>query len=123
MRIHQVGGVRTYAAIMLAAGSRMRTARRILLTIVVLYGLLCAAAYAVMRQTPERFSRVMMHVPDAAFIVLPFKPLWLSARAGNLQIGDPAPGFDLITQDQKGIVRLASYRGSRPMVLAFGSYT
>src|SRR5690348_10351620 len=101
----------------------MQTARRIVLTLVILYGLLSAAAYAVMRQTPERFSRVMMHVPDAAFIVLPFKPLWSSARTGQLQVGDPAPGFDLTPQDQKGSVRLASYRGSQPVVLVFGSYT
>jgi len=101
----------------------MRTGQKIVLTVVVVYGVLCGAALAVMYQTPERFSRVMMHVPDVAFVVLPFKPLWFKARAGRLQVGDAAPGFDLPTQDQKHTVQLASFRTSEPVVLAFGSYT
>jgi len=101
----------------------VRTWLKIGLAIVVLYGVLCGAALLVMYQTPERFSRVMMDVPDAAFVVLPFKPLWYTARAGRLHPGDPAPGFSLPTQDQKATVRLASYRGSEPVVLVFGSYT
>lgn len=101
----------------------MRIWPKIGLAVVALYALLCGAALVVMRQTPERFSRVMMHVPDAAFLVLPFKPLWYQARAGRLRIGDPAPGFTLPTQDQKGTVQLAAYRGARPVVLVFGSYT
>jgi hypothetical protein len=101
----------------------MRAWHKVVLLIVVVYGILCGAAYEVMRQTPERFSRVMIHVPDAAFILLPFKPLWLRARAGRVQVGDPAPGFALTTQDQKATVQLASYRGSQPVVLVFGSYT
>jgi len=101
----------------------MRLGLKIGLAVAVVYGLLCAAALMVMEQTPERFSRVMMHVPDAAFIVLPFKPLWFHARAGHLHPGDPAPGFSLPTQDQKATVQLASYRGSQPVVLVFGSYT
>ncbi|HEY6290703.1 MAG TPA: hypothetical protein VI455_03965 [Terriglobia bacterium] len=101
----------------------MRTWHKVALTIIVLYGILCGAALNVMYQTPERFSRVMMHVPDVAFMLLPFKPLWYTARAGRLHIGDPAPGFTLPTQDQKATVQLASYRGSQPVVLVFGSYT
>jgi hypothetical protein len=101
----------------------MKAWQKVVLTLVVLYGLLSVAAFEAMRQTPERFSRVMMHVPDAAFVVLPFKPLWFKARAGHLRVGEPAPGFDLTTPDRKGMVRLASYRGSEPVVLVFGSYT
>jgi hypothetical protein len=101
----------------------LRRWREIVLIVLVVYAVLCGAAYEVMRQTPERFSRVMIHVPDAAFIVLPFKPLWYQARAGHLQIGDAAPGFSLTTQDRKARVQLASYRGSQPVVLVFGSYT
>jgi hypothetical protein len=101
----------------------MRTWLKVGLIIVVVYAMLCGAAYEVMRQTPERFSRVMTHVPDIAFIVLPFKPLWYQARAGRVQVGDLAPGFALPTQDQKATVQLASYRGSQPVVLVFGSYT
>ena len=101
----------------------MRTWHKVVLTFVVVYASVCGAAYEVMRQTPERFSRVMIHVPDAAFIVLPFKPLWYQARAGRVQVGDPAPGLSLTTQNQKATVQLASYRGSQPVVLVFGSYT
>ena len=101
----------------------MRTWRNVILGGVLVYAVLCGAAYEVMRQTPERFSRVMIHVPDAAFIVLPFKTLWYQARAGRVQVGDTAPGFSLTTQDQKGKVELTTYRGSRPVVLVFGSYT
>jgi hypothetical protein len=101
----------------------MRTWLKIVLTVAVLYGILSAAALAVMYQTPERFSRVMMHVPDVAFVVLPFRPLWFKARAGRLQVGDAAPGFALPTQDQKGTVQLASFQASQPVVLVFGSYT
>jgi hypothetical protein len=105
------------------AGLTMRIWQKTLLTIVALYGILCAAALAVMYQTPERFSRVMIHVPDVAFIILPFKPLWFTARAGRLHVGDTAPGFSLPTQDQKNSVQLASFRTAEPVVLVFGSYT
>lgn len=101
----------------------MRRWHKIVLAIVLVYAALCAAAYDVMRQPPERFGAIMAHVPDVAFIVLPFKPLWFHARAGTLRVGDSAPGFALPTQDRKDTVRLASFRGSQPVVLVFGSYT
>ncbi|HEV3277941.1 MAG TPA: hypothetical protein VG860_14075 [Terriglobia bacterium] len=101
----------------------MRLWHKIVLAVLVAYGVLCAAAYEVMRQTPERFGLIMEHVPDLAFIVLPFKPLWFRARAGTLNVGDPAPDFSLPTQDNKGVVQLASFRSARPVVLVFGSYT
>jgi len=101
----------------------MRTWLKVVLAIVVVYGMFCAAAYEVMRQTPDRFGQIMEHVPDVAFIVLPFKPLWFHARAGALHLGDVAPDFALPTQDNKNTVQLASFRGSRPVVLVFGSYT
>ena len=101
----------------------MRTWQKVVLAIVIVYAALCGAAYEVMRQPPERFGAIMKHVPDVAFIVLPFKPLWFRARAGVLQVGDPAPGFSLPTQDRKQTVRLAAFRGSEPVVLVFGSYT
>ncbi len=101
----------------------MRRWHKIVLAIIIVYGALCAAIYDAMRQTPDRFGRIMEHVPDAAFIVLPFKPLWFWARAGTLHVGDTAPDFSLPTQDNKASVQLASFRGSQPVVLIFGSYT
>jgi peroxiredoxin len=50
------------------------------------------------------------------------KPMWMQARAGTLEVGDPAPPFDLATFDRKSRVSLESLRG-KPVVLVFGSYT
>jgi hypothetical protein len=38
-------------------------------------------------------------------------------------LGDQAPDFTLKTPDGKGTVRLSQYRGKRPVVLIFGSFT
>jgi peroxiredoxin len=56
-------------------------------------------------------------------MVLPFEPLWMRARAGKLHPGDLTPDFTLPTLDHKSRVQLSSFRGSRPVVLVFGSYT
>ena len=40
----------------------------------------------------------------------------------KLQVGDPAPDFKLKRMDG-GEVRLSSFRGQRPVLLVFGSYT
>jgi peroxiredoxin len=56
-------------------------------------------------------------------MVIPFKQMWFLARAGRLQVGDPAPEFSLPTADRKARVRLSSFRGHNPVVLIFGSYT
>ena len=50
----------------------------------VFYGLLCAGLYTAMCQPPERFGAIMSHVPGVSFLLLPFRPFWMSARAGNL---------------------------------------
>src|ERR1044071_1787419 len=45
-----------------------------------------------MHQPPEKFGRVMMHLPGPVpFLLYPFETLWLRARAGNLNAGDRAP--------------------------------
>jgi|SRR5579872_1843437 len=89
----------------------------------VVYGILCAGLYAAMRQPPERFGAIMTRVPDAAFLILPFRPLWLNARAGTLEEGDAAPDFDLPTLDRSRSIRLSSEYRTKPVVLIFGSYT
>jgi len=94
-----------------------------LAVVAALYGVTCAGIYAAMRQPPERFGAIMSHVPDGAFLVLPFRQLWMSARAGSLKVGDPAPDFDLPTVDHSRAVRLSSEYRSKPVVLIFGSYT
>ena len=94
-----------------------------LVALAALYGVACAGIYTAMRQPPERFGAIMSHVPDLAFLVLPFRPFWMSARAGHLQVGDAAPDFELPTLDHSRTVKLASEYQSKPVVLIFGSYT
>ena len=87
------------------------------------YGLAVAGLYAAMCQPPERFGAIMSHVPMPAMMVLPFEPLWMSARAGRLQSGDAAPDFTLPMLDESRRVTLSEELRTRPVVLIFGSYT
>ena len=90
---------------------------------VVLYAASVAVLYAAMRQTPERFGAFMSHVPPVAMMVLPFRPLWMSARAGTLQPGDTAPDFSLpLLKGDRKVTLSEEYR-KKPVVLVFGSYT
>jgi hypothetical protein len=65
----------------------MRIVWKILLIFPLVYVLLLAGLFAVMCRGPEAFTRVMAKTPDAAFMVIPFKPMWLRARAGPLKHG------------------------------------
>jgi len=100
--------------------------KRILILLVVLggiYGLLAAGLYSAMRQPPEEFGAIAAHIPMPAFMVLPFRPLWMSARAGALSAGDAAPDFELPTVDHSASVKLSNIFREQPVVLVFGSYT
>jgi len=77
-----------------------------------------------MKQPPEQFGTVMMHMPvPAVFLAAPFETMWVRARAGNLTPGDPAPEFNLQTLDKTSYVSLSSLVAKGPVVLVFGSYT
>jgi hypothetical protein len=101
----------------------------------VLFGVLgLAACYVVvfavvliaMLQPPERFGLFMKQVPTGlVFSALPASRMWLWARSGALLPGAPAPDFALPRHDNSGRERvtLSSFRGQRPVVLVFGSYT
>jgi len=65
----------------------------------------------------------MAHMPIPGYFVLPFETLWMRARAGTIHVGDTAPDFKLSLVDKSGNVQLSSFRGSKPVVLIFGSYT
>jgi hypothetical protein len=101
--------------------------RRVLLWIVagllLLYVTASACMYVAMRQPPERFGAIMSKVPLVAMILLPSKPIWMSARAGQLEPGDAAPDFALPTVDHTRTVTLSQEWPVRPVVLIFGSYT
>jgi hypothetical protein len=99
-----------------------RIAVRGLAGLAVLYVLFLAGMFAVMRQPPQRFGRIMRHFPMPALMLLPFEPMWNVARGGALSVGDMAPDFTLKRADHSGEERLSAYRG-RPVVLVFGSYT
>ena len=88
-----------------------------------LYVAATAGLYVAMRQPPERFGAIMSKVPMVAMMILPFRPLWMSARAGHLMVGDAAPDFALPTTDRSRTVRLSEEYRTRPVVLIFGSYT
>jgi hypothetical protein len=88
-----------------------------------LYIAASAGLYIAMRQPPERFGAIMSNVPMPAMMILPFKPLWMSARAGQLAVGDAAPDFALPTLDRSRTVRLSQEWAQRPVALIFGSYT
>ena len=64
-----------------------------------LSGLLTVGLYSAMSQPPESFGAIAAHIPTPAFMVLPFRPLWMSARAGSLSPCDVAPDFELPTVD------------------------
>ena len=104
-----------------------RTVRNALMIVVAcaagLWLLTVAAVYAAMRQPPERFGAIMARVPDQAMMVLPFRPLWMSARAGHVGVGDRAPDFSLRRLKGDGVVTLSQQYRSKPVVLIFGSYT
>ena len=101
----------------------MRTVGKIVIVVVVVYAVATGAMYVAMLQGPGVFASTMQHVPWQTMMVLPFKPLWMSARAGRVNVGDAAPDFDLKSVDGNSKYRLSSMRGQRPVVLIFGSYT
>src|SRR5579872_2077887 len=87
------------------------------------YGTLLYAMNHAMHEPPEQFGRFMSKMPVAVFLISPFETMWTRARAGNLNVGDAAPEFSLLTQDKSAHVSLASIRNDKPVVLVFGSYT
>jgi hypothetical protein len=101
----------------------MRKMLKIALVLVAVYALVCGGLFLAMCSGPETVSAVMARAPGVVFLVFPFKPMWLYARKGALEVGDEAPDFSLERLDQTATVRLSQFRGVRPVVLVFGSYT
>jgi hypothetical protein len=85
----------------------------------------CGLIYSSMRRPPEQFGRVMSKLPgELPFMIFPFETMWMRARAGALQVGDPAPDFTLAKLDKSAHVQLSSLTTQgKPVVLIFGSYT
>ena len=79
--------------------------------------------FALMLRPPEQFALAIRHVTPVAFMVYPFRSFWDVARAGHVDLGQMAPDFNLETSDHSSRVQLSSFRGQKPVVLVFGSYT
>jgi hypothetical protein len=113
----------------MALEPKRKSKKKVWLTVlgvlVLLWVLSCTSLFAVMRRSPDEFARVMARVPGpVAFLVLPFETLWTRARAGSLQVGDPAPDFSLMKLDKSAEIKLSALTAQRqPVVLVFGSYT
>ena len=88
-----------------------------------LYSVFLAGMFAIMCQPPQRFGQIMAYFPMPAMPLVPFESMWNVARRGTAHVGDTAPDFALATADHKARVALSSFRGKRPVVLVFGSYT
>jgi hypothetical protein len=95
----------------------VRILLKTVLALILIYAALVAGLAIAMRQPPDTFGQIMAKMPPVAFMVLPFERLWMNARRGHLEVGDPAPDFTLSG------VQLSSFRGKKPVVLVFGSYT
>lgn len=87
------------------------------------YLVLLGGLFVAMLQPPAVFGKIMSKLPAITYFLFPFKPMWLIARRGNLNVGDPAPAFTLKTLDRSQVVSLSSFRGREPVVLIFGSHT
>ena len=101
----------------------MRKLGAILGGLLVLWLCFLGLIYSWMRQPPDRFAAAIAKLPGPAFLLFPFETLWFRARAGTVNIGDRAPDFRLRTLDKTAEVSLSSFRGQKPVVLIFGSYT
>jgi hypothetical protein len=102
---------------------KLRIARNIFLVLLVVWLGFAGLMYHEMCKPPDQFAAFMAKLPMIVMLLAPFETMWNSARAGVLEPGDMAPDFRLKTRDGKSEVHLASFRGSRPVVLVFGSYT
>jgi hypothetical protein len=121
---------RTVCPVQIGSGRSCYTAlqmRRVVTALIILFVtaelVLCAGFYWAMRQSPDTFGRIASRTPMPLMMALPFETLWTRARRGAVNPGEPAPDFRLPTLDHKSAVQLSSFRGDRPVVLVFGSYT
>ena len=101
----------------------LNIALKVILVLLLTYSFLISGFYIAMCQRPEVFSGIMSRTTNLVFMVFPFKTMWLSARGGTLKVGDAAPDFSLETYDKRSRVQLSAFKGKKPVVLVFGSYT
>jgi hypothetical protein len=101
----------------------LRRLARFAIVLLGVYVVFLGAMFVVMCQPPARFGQIMARFPMPAMMIVPFEPMWSVARRGATRVGEMAPDFTLPTLDRRSEVQLSSFRGKRPVVLVFGSYT
>jgi hypothetical protein len=108
----------------------LKLARWILLGVVTAYAGVLAGLYVMISLPPGRFANLIARIPSSETpagplfeYVLPLEPIFKTARAGKLHVGDEAPDFNLKLVHGEERVHLGSFRQQRPVVLIFGSYT
>jgi hypothetical protein len=113
-----------------SADSSVKLAGKILISIAATYGAILVALYVIISLPPGRFANIIASIPSSETpggplfeYVLPLEPIFKSARAGKLRVGDAAPSFNLKLVHGDERVQLDSFRGVKPVVLIFGSYT
>jgi hypothetical protein len=97
--------------------------KQVLLVAGAAYGMFLCFLFIWMCQPPMVFAGMMKYMPGPLYLTFPFETMWTHARAGALEPGQVAPDFELPTADHKSQIQLSSFRGSKPVVLVFGSYT
>ena len=93
------------------------------IAILIVHALISASLFVAMKQPPQKFAGIMAKLPMVSMLVFPFETMWNVARAGQLKVGELAPDFNLKAYESSSWIRLSSFRGDRPVVLIFGSYT
>src|SRR5437867_1330368 len=106
----------------------MKRLGKILAALALLYLRMAAVVWVIVSLPPARFANVIAKLPTSEkpgplFMLIPIGPLMMVARAGHLKPGDVAPDFRLRALHGEQTVQLASFRGQKPVVLVFGSYT
>ena len=86
---------------------------------------LCTSSFffIIMGQPPATISKVFNWTPFPVMMLTPFRTMWNVARGGCLEPGDMAPEFSLRTDKNDAVITLSQFRGKKPVVLIFGSYT
>jgi hypothetical protein len=104
--------------------NRMKWILYVFLGLAASYVILFIVVLSAMLAPPERFGQFMKRMPAAVvWGGLPASRMWLWARSGDLVPGVAAPDFTLPRQGHGAPATLSSFRGQRPVVLVFGSYT
>jgi type I thyroxine 5'-deiodinase len=101
----------------------LRTTWKLVAGLGLLYAATALVLFVLMGRSNLVAGKTLALVPGPAFAIFPMETMWCEARKGRLEVGQPAPDFELAARDGSGRVRLSSLRRAKPVVLVFASYT